>query len=151
MGTVPTPKHASKPTTAPSVLTQAKPMSSIPQSPEIVQPSLQPSTQPSLWTRAVADARSIVRLGAPLMVNNLAFAGMAFADTVMTGQLGATALAGLLIGNACFQLAIFTGMGILLALSPAVAHAYGAGDESRIVRYVRQSWWLSLGLSCVMM
>jgi MATE family multidrug resistance protein len=84
------------------------------------------------------------------MVNNLAFAGMAFADTVMAGQLGARALAGLSIGNAYFQLFIFAGFGILMALSPSVAHAHGAGDVSAVVRYARQSWWLVLVMSCVM-
>jgi len=84
------------------------------------------------------------------MINNLAFAGMAFADTVMTGQLGATALAGLLIGTVSFQLAIFAGMGVLMALAPAVAHAHGAGDVASLVRYVRQSWWLVLALSCLL-
>src|SRR5688572_16787344 len=102
------------------------------------------STPHTLRARAVADARGILSLGGPLIVNNLAFAGMAFADTVMAGQLGARALAGLSIGNAYFQLFIFAGFGILMALSPSVAHAHGASDTPAVVRYARQSWWLVL-------
>ena len=40
------------------------------------------------------DALAILRLGGPLIINNLASAGMTFADTVMAGQLGAQSLAG---------------------------------------------------------
>jgi MATE family multidrug resistance protein len=83
------------------------------------------------------------------MVNNLAFAGMAFADTVMAGQLGARSLAGLAVGNAYFQLFIFAGFGIFMALSPSVAHAHGAGEVTAVARYARQAWWLVLVMSCV--
>jgi Na+-driven multidrug efflux pump len=38
--------------------------------------------------RLVRDATAIVALGAPLLGNNLSITGMAFADTVMAGQLG---------------------------------------------------------------
>ena len=38
-----------------------------------------------------AHLRAILRLGAPLVVNNLAYSGMLFADTVMSGHIGADA------------------------------------------------------------
>lgn len=101
-------------------------------------------------TRTAADARAIARLGGPLLVNNLSVTGMSFADTVMAGQLGAVDLAGLAIGVAYFHLFMFIGMGLLLAVSPAVAHAYGADDTAAVTRYARQSWWLALALSVVL-
>jgi len=58
-----------------------------------------------------------------LLVNNLSVTGMSFADTVMAGQLGATDLAGLAIGAAYYNLFMFIGLGLLMAVSPAVAHA----------------------------
>jgi multidrug resistance protein, MATE family len=100
--------------------------------------------------RALADVRSIARLGGPLLINNLSLAGMAFADTVMAGQLGARALAGLAIGVAWFHLFFIIGLGTLMALSPVVAHAHGAGDAAGVARYLRQAWWLVLGLSIVL-
>lgn len=100
--------------------------------------------------QVAADVRSILRLGGPLLVNNLALAGMAFADTVMAGQLGAQALAGLAIGVAWFHLFLFTGLGTLMALSPAVAHAHGAGDVAGVRGYVRQAWWIVLALAVVL-
>lgn len=101
-------------------------------------------------TRVVRDVRSIARLGGPLLVNNLALAGMGFADTVMAGQLGARELAGLAIGVAWFHLFLLTGIGALMAMSPAVAHAHGAGDFASVARYMRQSWWLVLALAVLL-
>jgi MATE family multidrug resistance protein len=100
--------------------------------------------------RLVVDARAIVALGGPLLGNNLSITGMAFADTVMAGQLGAVDLGGLAIGAATFNLFMFVGFGLLMATSPSVAHAYGANDASRVTAYARQSWWLVLVLSMLL-
>lgn len=97
--------------------------------------------------RLVADARTIIALGAPLLGNNLSITGMVFADTVMAGQLGAVDLAGLAIGASTYNLFMFIGFGLLMAISPSVAHAYGANDIRKVTSYARQSWWLVLALS----
>jgi MATE family multidrug resistance protein len=97
-----------------------------------------------------AHARAIVRLGAPILVNNLSVTAMAFADTVMAGQLGARDLAGLAVGLGYFNLFLFVGLGLFMSLSPAIAHAYGADDAKAVTRYVRQSWWLLLGLTLLL-
>lgn len=98
-------------------------------------------------TRLVADARAIVALGGPLLGNNLSITGMAFADTIMAGQLGAVDLAGLAIGAATFNLFMFVGFGLLMATSPSVAHAFGSNDTRKVTTYARQSWWLVLLLA----
>lgn len=97
--------------------------------------------------RPWADVRAIARLGGPLLINNLSVAGMSFADTVMAGQLGAADLAGLAIGAAYYNLFMFFGLGLLMAVSPAVAHAYGGDRVAEVRNYVRQSNWLAVGLS----
>jgi MATE family multidrug resistance protein len=100
--------------------------------------------------RLAADARAIVALGAPLLGNNLSITGMAFADTVMAGQLGAIDLGGLAIGAATFNLFLYLGFGMLMATSPSIAHAYGANDTRKVRAYARQSWWLALALSILL-
>jgi multidrug resistance protein, MATE family len=97
--------------------------------------------------RLAADARAIASLGGPLLGNNLSLTGMSFADTVMAGQLGARDLAGLAIGVAYYHLFLFMAFGLLMAVSPSVAHAYGADDSAKVARYSRQSWWIALALS----
>jgi multidrug resistance protein, MATE family len=100
--------------------------------------------------RIAADARAIASLGGPLLGNNLSITGMAFADTVMAGQLGARELAGLAVGVSYYNLFMFVGFGLLMAISPTVAHAYGADDVNGVARYSRQSWWLVLLLSLLL-
>lgn len=105
---------------------------------------------PTRRDRLVVDARAIVALGGPLLANNLSITGMAFADTVMAGQLGAVDLGGLAIGAASYNLFLFLGFGLLMATSPSVAHAFGANDTRKVRAYARQSWWLVLGLSILL-
>lgn len=96
-----------------------------------------------------ADLRAIARLGGPLLANNLAITGMTFADTVMAGRLGAVQLAGLAVGAAYWQLFIFVTLGILMAVSPSIAHANGANDRGAVIRYLRQAWWLAMAIAVV--
>lgn len=103
-----------------------------------------------LRAAAAADVRAIARLGGPLVVNNLSVAGMSFADTVMAGQLGANALASVAVGYSWYNLFLMIGLGLLMALSPLVAHAYGAGDSPRVGVYARQAVWLVLALAVVL-
>ncbi|HEY6644593.1 MATE family efflux transporter [Povalibacter sp.] len=107
----------------------------------------------SISSRAqvAADTGAIARLGGPLLINNLALTGMSFTDTVMAGQLGARDLAGLAIGAAWYNLFLFIGLGVLMAISPSVAHAYGAAETQPVTRFARQSWWLALALSMLLM
>ena len=73
--------------------------------------------------------RAILKLGAPLVVNNLAYAGITFADTVMSGHIGADALAAVAVGSNALQLQSLIGAGMMMALAPIVAHDYGAGRD----------------------
>ena len=97
-----------------------------------------------------ADAGAILRLGAPLIVNNLASGGMSFADTVMGGRLGPQALASIAVGVSYYAVFWIIGIGVTMALSPLVAHAYGRGDERGVGEYARQGAWIGAGLSLLL-
>jgi MATE family multidrug resistance protein len=101
--------------------------------------------------RRFGDVRAIARYGGPLLANNLAITGMSLADTLMAGQLGAVPLAGLAVGTAYWNLFLFTVFGLLMAVSPSVAQANGAGHRDAVVDYARQSWWLALALAALLM
>jgi len=104
-------------------------------------------TTASFRQRFRADARAILRLAGPLMANNLAIAGMSFTDTVMAGQLSARDLAAVAIGSAFHVFFYLTGLGVLMAMSPLVAHAYGAGQNQRVGMLARQALWLSQAIA----
>ena len=91
--------------------------------------------------RFAGDARMILRLAGPLIVNNVAVAGMSFTDTLMAGRLSAGDLAAVAVGSAFHIFFYLTGLGILMAMSPLVAHAYGAGQNERVGHLARQALW----------
>ncbi|MDH5501781.1 MAG: MATE family efflux transporter, partial [Gammaproteobacteria bacterium] len=90
-----------------------------------------------------AHVRTLLKLAAPLIINNLAIASIHFADAVMAGRLGAETLAAVAVGSSVWMLGFTLCMGILMAVSPIVSRLYGAGDFASIGRYVRQAFWLS--------
>ena len=90
------------------------------------------------------QAKSLLRLGGPLIVNNLAVAGMHFADAVMAGSLGARELAAVAVGGSFWFLGFTLCLGILMAISPIVARHFGAGNYDLIGRYTRQGIYLSV-------
>ncbi|MGQ0385285.1 MAG: MATE family efflux transporter [Gammaproteobacteria bacterium] len=93
------------------------------------------------------DARAILSLAGPLAVNNLVIAGMMLTNTVMAGRLGSGPLAGVAVGGSYYQMFWLFGLGVLMSISPLVAHAYGAGRDEEVGRRFRQGAWLALMLA----
>lgn len=105
------------------------------------------SVQHESSPHAVAEGLGVLRLAGPLVANNLALAGMNFADTVMAGRLGTIDLAAVAVGGSAWMLVFFAGLGTLMAVSPVVAHAYGAGRWEEAGVALRQALWLSQALA----
>jgi len=97
-----------------------------------------------------AHVKPLLRLGGPLIVNNLAVAGMQFADAVMAGRLGAGALAAVAVGGSVWMLGFSFCLGLLMAISPIAARHFGAGNHGLIGRYTRQGVYLGLVLGGVL-
>ncbi|MGE0582185.1 MAG: MATE family efflux transporter [Steroidobacteraceae bacterium] len=98
---------------------------------------------------ARADAAAIAQLALPLLINNLATAGMVTADTVMAGWLGARDLAAVAVGANYVSFFHLGALGLLMALSPTVAHAYGAGREGEVGSFTRNALWLALAMAAL--
>jgi len=101
--------------------------------------------------RVLAELARLATLAAPLVVNNLALAGMGFADTVMAGRLGAADLAAVAVGQSIWMVALLLAMGVLMALSPITAHAWGARRPRQVGEHWRQAVWLALLLSLLVL
>ena len=100
--------------------------------------------------RTLLDARAILRLGLPLLVGNLSVAGMMLADTLMSGRLGAGALAAVAVGASYYSVFMILGLGAMTALSPLVAHAYGAGRNELVGTYAGQGAWIGAVLAVLL-
>ena len=104
----------------------------------------------SFRRRFGADARTIASLGAPLLINNLSMAGMAFADTVMGGRLGGRALAAIAVGVSYYWVFLIIGIGVMMSLSPLVAHANGRGGAAEVGDYARHGAWIGAVLATLL-
>ncbi|MDG2374989.1 MAG: MATE family efflux transporter [Woeseiaceae bacterium] len=94
----------------------------------------------------MVEARALLKLAGPLIVNNLSIAGMQFADAVMAGRLGAEALAAVAVGGSVWFLGFTMCLGLMMAISPIAARHFGAGEPELIGRYTRQGVWLAIAL-----
>lgn len=82
----------------------------------------------------------------PIMVTQLSLFAMNLVDTMMSGRVGTDDLAGVAIGSSLW-LPIFTGVnGILLAVTPIVAHFIGSGHKDKIAGAVTQALYLAVAL-----
>jgi MATE family multidrug resistance protein len=96
-----------------------------------------------LSQRLRREAQALLALGGPIVAAQLAQISMGFVDTVMAGHLGARDLAAVAVGSSLWMTLFVFGMGVLLSVSPTVAHSYGAGRIGDIGGHVRQGLWLS--------
>ena len=93
--------------------------------------------------------RDILRLAWPVYIAQIAIMANGVIDTVMAGRYGTVDLAAVGIGSSVYVTLFVTLMGILFALTPAVAQLHGAGRYAEIGEEVRQSAWLALGLAAI--
>lgn len=93
------------------------------------------------------EAKRTLLLAGPVIASMLAQNSMGFVDTVMVGRLGSLELAAAALGNNIFFFILLVCMGIILAVEPLVAQAYGAGKHEAIERTVRQGLWLGFLLT----
>jgi MATE family multidrug resistance protein len=99
-------------------------------------------TSPSL-------SRELLKFTWPVLIAQLAMMANAVIDTAMAGRLSAVDLAAVGIGAAIMATVVMSLISVLLALSPMVAHLYGAGRKEEIGRELHQAVWIALAISVV--
>lgn len=97
--------------------------------------------------RTLAELSGLLAVAAPLVLAQLAQNGMSFIDTVMIGRLGPGPLAGLALGAVAFSFAYLLAMALIMAVSPVVAQAAGAGRPQDGAKALRHGLVLALALS----
>ena len=93
--------------------------------------------------------RELLHLAWPVLIAQAAVMANGVIDTVMAGRLSSIELAAVGIGASIYVTVIMAMIGVLLALTPVVAHHYGAQRYSEIGVDVRQCAWLALLLSAI--
>ncbi|MCU1283122.1 MAG: Multi antimicrobial extrusion protein, partial [bacterium] len=84
------------------------------------------------------ELRALIRLAGPLILGYVGSQLMSMTDTAMVGRLGATALAGVGIGNGIYFTVTCLGLGCVAGMEAPVAQAFGAGERLRARRMLWQ-------------
>jgi MATE family multidrug resistance protein len=99
--------------------------------------------------RFLTESRALVRLASPIILSQIAQVLMGLVDTVMAGQAGAREQAVVGLGVALWIPVFISMMSIVQALSPVVAHHFGAGDHDAVAQDTREGIWLAVYFSAV--
>ena len=97
----------------------------------------------------LAESRALLRLAGPIILSQIAQVLMGLLDTVMSGQAGAREQAVVGLGVALWVPVFLCLMSVVQALSPVVAHHYGAGDREAVVADTREGVWLAMWVSLI--
>jgi MATE family multidrug resistance protein len=87
---------------------------------------------------AVTELRATLAIALPLAAANLAQMAIGFTNTVMVGRLGGVPLAAAGLGGSLYFTIGVTLQGIITAVAPLAAHAFGAGDRDGAARIAGQ-------------
>lgn len=104
------------------------------------QPNRDPADRRLGWRRGtwLQEAGATLKLSAPIAAGLLAEMGMAVADYIMAGRIGATELAATGLGAQLLILFQLLPMGAIGSVSALGSHAHGADDPATVSRVVRQ-------------
>ena len=98
---------------------------------------------------ARAELKTLLHLMLPILITQMAQAAYGLVDTIMAGQVSPADLAAVAIGAGLWLPAFFFISGVMMATTPLVAQAVGAGERDRAAIITRQSLWTALGLGLV--
>ncbi|WP_439372100.1 MATE family efflux transporter [Bradyrhizobium sp. DASA03120] len=92
-----------------------------------------------------------MRLAVPMMLTQLGQIAMITTDLAMIGHLGESAVAAAALAHTVYFVSFTFGLGLMSAVSPLAAQAFGAGDVRRIRRSLRVGLWTALLISLPIM
>lgn len=98
-------------------------------------------------TTLLSKGKMLLYILLPILITQIGLYSMNFFDTVMSGHSSPNDLAGVAIGSSIW-VPIFTGLnGILLSITPIVAHYIGAKELKKVPFTVTQGIYLSVALA----
>jgi MATE family multidrug resistance protein len=92
-----------------------------------------------------------LRLAAPMALTQLGQIVMMTTDLALVGRLGEEAVAAAALANTVYFVTFTLGMGVVSAVAPLAAQAFGARDPHRVRRALRVGLWAALLISLPVM
>lgn len=97
------------------------------------------------------QAKPLMVLMLPILGTQLAQTGMGVVDTLIAGLAGTLDLASIAVGSSIWLPIVLFEAGIMVALTPMVAHAKGAKNKQLSAHYLQQGIYLGLVIGLVAM
>lgn len=115
--------------------------------------TVQPQQPPQAGVRSHLAQEFIetLRLAVPMMLTQLGQIAMITSDLALIGRLGEDAVAAAALAHTVYFVSFTFGLGLMAAVSPLAAQAFGAGDVRRIRLSLRVGLWVALLISLPMM
>ena len=101
--------------------------------------------------RFTVELTETLKLAAPIALTQLGQIAMMATDLALIGRLGEAALAGAALANNVYFISITIGMGLMSAVSPLAAQAFGARNPRLVRRSLRVGLWAALLISIPIM
>ncbi|MDA9409158.1 MATE family efflux transporter [Bradyrhizobium sp. CCBAU 45384] len=114
-----------------------------------VQPQQPPQT--GVQSHLALEFAETLRLAVPMMLTQLGQIAMITSDLALIGRLGEDAVAAAALAHTVYFVSFTFGLGLMAAVSPLAAQAFGAGDIRRIRLSLRVGLWVALLISLPMM
>src|ERR1700759_5265004 len=92
----------------------------------------------------MAELIETLRLATPMAAQQLGQIAMMTTDIAFIGRLGGDALPAAALAGTVYFIAFTVGMGLMSAVAPLAAQAYGAGSARQVRRAVRAGLWAGL-------
>ena len=96
------------------------------------------------------EAKEFLKLGIPIYGSQLSYGAIQLTDTIVAGRAGSQELAGVALGSSLATPLFFSLSGIMFALTPIVAHLFGAKQIKDIRSKMRQSIWIAVGIGAIL-
>ena len=93
-----------------------------------------------------AEFRQLAKLSFPILIAQLALAGLGVVDTIMAGQVGTDDLAAIGLGSSILFPAMMLSVGVLIILTTLVAKQFGENNITQIQVFFQQAIWLAIPL-----
>lgn len=88
-------------------------------------------------------------LALPVVADQIGMMSMGLVDTIMVGRLGAGELGAVGVTSAVYFFYMVFCYGMVSAVGPTVAQAYGARNHAEIEQSTGQAFWIALGMAAI--
>src|SRR6202051_3701464 len=96
------------------------------------------------------ELTATLKLAVPIALTQLGQIAMMTTDLALIGRLGDGAVAAAALASSVFFISFTFGMGLVSAVAPLAAQAFGARDPRIVRRSLRVGLWAALGMSLPM-